>query len=236
MVKQIILNHIKQLGEKWIFFNRFLIVVIFITSCNINSSNVSNPGDISSNLDEVIIGSQVWASKNLDVSTFRDGDPIPEAKTKEEWVLASNNKQPTWCYYNYDPFFGKKYGKLYNWYAVKDPRGLAPNGWKIPTQSEWRELINFLGGEQNAGTKLKSTEGWLEGRNGLNSSGFSGFPGGFCNIDGYTSGLGNYGDWWSSTERSEDLAWVVPLTKAGESAFITGLEKRRGHSVRCIRD
>ena len=104
----------------------------------------------------VQIGTQVWMTKNLDVSTFRNGDPIPEAKTDEEWEKAGENKQPAWCYYNNDPGNGEKYGKLYNWYAVNDSRGLAPVGYHIPSDAEWTILTDFLGGEDAAGNKMKS--------------------------------------------------------------------------------
>ena len=105
----------------------------------------------------VKIGTQTWTTENLNVSTFRNGDPIPEAKTDEEWKRADENKQPAWCYYENDPKNGVKYGKLYNWYAVNDPRGLAPAGWHIPTDEEWTTLENQLGDD---GKKMKSTSGW----------------------------------------------------------------------------
>lgn len=106
----------------------------------------------------VTIGSQVWMTKNLDVSTFRNGDPIPQAKTEEEWKKAGGNRQPAWCYYDNDPANGAKYGKLYNWYAVIDPRGLAPAGYHIPSDAEWTKLKDYLGSD--AGTKMKSKSGW----------------------------------------------------------------------------
>lgn len=114
-----------------------------------------------SNAQTVTIGTQVWMTKNLDVATFRNGDPIPEAKTNEEWKKAGENKQPAWCYYNNDPANGAKYGKLYNWYAVNDPRGLAPIGYHIPSVVEWTIIVEYLGGEEAAGKKMKSTTEWL---------------------------------------------------------------------------
>ena len=107
-----------------------------------------------SNAQTVTIGTQVWMTKNLDVSTFRNGDPIPEAKSNEEWKKAGENKQPAWCYYNNDPANGAKYGKLYNWYAVNDPRGLAPLGYHVPTKAEFMTLYNFF--PSNIGQKVKS--------------------------------------------------------------------------------
>ena len=108
----------------------------------------------------VTIGTQVWTTKNLNVTTFRNGESIPQAKTNEEWILAYENNQPAWCYYNNDAANGAKYGILYNWFAVNDPRGLAPAGFHIPTDAEWDALITFLGGESVAGKKMKSTSGW----------------------------------------------------------------------------
>jgi len=82
----------------------------------------------------VNIGTQTWMAKNLNVSIFANGDPIPEVKTNEEWKKAAEEKKPAWCYYENDPANGAIYGKLYNWYAVSDPRGLAPKGWHIPIE------------------------------------------------------------------------------------------------------
>lgn len=104
----------------------------------------------------IAIGTQTWMAENLNVDRFRNGDPIPEAKSDAEWKLAGINKQPAWCYYNNDPKNGEKYGKLYNWYAVNDPRGLAPEGYVIPTKENWETLKAFLG--DHGGLKLKSTE------------------------------------------------------------------------------
>ncbi len=109
----------------------------------------------------VTIGTQVWMTKNLDVSTFRNGDVIPQASTDEAWEAAGENEQPAWCYYEHDPANGTKYGKLYNWYAVNDPRGLAPEGYHIPTDAEWTVLTDYLGGAAFAGAKMKTTSGWV---------------------------------------------------------------------------
>lgn len=108
----------------------------------------------------IVIGTQTWMAENLNVSTFRNGDPIPEAKTHEEWEKAAKNKQPAWCYLYDDPANGAKYGKLYNWYAVNDSRGIAPVGYHIPSRAELTKLTDFLGGIEVAGKKMKSKSGW----------------------------------------------------------------------------
>lgn len=90
--------------------------------------------------DTIKVGNQVWMKKNLDVDKFRNGTKIPQARTREEWVKAGLMKKPAWCYVNDDPIIGMKMGKLYNWYAVNDKRGLAPKGWAIPTVEDWALL------------------------------------------------------------------------------------------------
>ena len=114
---------------------------------------------------------QIWTTDNLDVSTFRNGDAIPEAKTEAEWKEAGMNAQPAWCYYENDAANGKKYGKLYNWFAVNDARGLAPQGWHVPSDEEWTKLCDHLGGRHVAGEKMKSTTGWDDDGNGTNEIG-----------------------------------------------------------------
>jgi uncharacterized protein (TIGR02145 family) len=107
---------------------------------------------------EVIIGSQTWAGRNLNVDRFRNGDSIPEGRTDEEWERATTEKRPAWCYYRNDASRGAAYGKLYNWYAVSDRRGLAPLGWHIPAITEWETLLSQFGGITVAGAVLRGAE------------------------------------------------------------------------------
>jgi uncharacterized protein (TIGR02145 family) len=176
-------------------------------------------------------------TKNLDVSNFRNGDPIPEAKTNEEWVKAGENEQPAWCYYDNNPANGAKYGKLYNWYAVNDSRGLAPTGYHIPSDAEWTTLENFLGGD--AGKKMKSTNGWNDQGNGTNSSGFNGLPGGLRSFNGAKKSFGSigyFGFWWSSTESGTGTAWMRDLDCINGNVTRRDYFKPIGFSVRCLRD
>ena len=184
----------------------------------------------------VTIGTQVWMTKNLDVSTFRNGDPIPQAKTKEEWEKAGDNKLPAWCYYENDPANGAKYGKLYNWYAVSDSRGLAPVGYHIPSDAEWTILSDYLGGAEKAGAKMKSKQGWGEDGNGTNTSGFSGLPGGYRNYSGTFPNFGKCGYWWSSTEYGTGSAWNRGLGYRNGGVHRYYYSKEEGFSVRCLRD
>ena len=122
------------------------------------------------------IGTQIWMTRNLTVSQYRNGDIIPEVTDPAAWAALTTG---AWCYYNNDPANGPIYGKLYNWYAVNDSRGLAPNGYHIPTTTEWTTLTNTLGGLSLAGGDLKEAgiTHWSDPNTGAtNNSGFTGLP------------------------------------------------------------
>ena len=183
------------------------------------------------------LGDQTWSSKNLNVDTFRNGDPIPHAETEEQWIQAGRNGTPAWCYYDNDPANGEMYGKLYNWHAVNDPRGLAPEGWHVPSYDEWTTLADHLGGKDIAGTKMKSTSGWEEDGNGTNESGFAGLPGGSCSQFGTFYKVGGYGVWWSSSEHNNTaFAWYRSLSYDNGNVRRDRSFKGLGLSVRCLRD
>ncbi len=184
----------------------------------------------------VEIGNQVWMTENLNTGTFRNGDPIPEAKTNAEWEKAGVEGRPVWCYFNNDPANGKKYGRLYNWYAVNDPRGLAPPGWHVPTNAEWSQLMEYLEGESVAGYKLKSTGGWNENGNGSNEYGFTAMPGGLRYSWGAFRYAGDYGYWLSSDEYTAKSVHSRFLVYRSGSAGRYYLVKGKGFSVRCVRD
>jgi clan AA aspartic protease (TIGR02281 family) len=109
-----------------------------------SSSNSTSSNAATTVIKSVKIGNQTWMAKNLNISTFRNGDPIPEAKTSEEWDIANSKEEPAWCYYNNDPANGEVYGKLYNWYAVIDKRGIAPKSWRVPSIKDWEILFRTL--------------------------------------------------------------------------------------------
>jgi len=180
------------------------------------------------------IGTQTWTKANLNKITFRNGDTIPEAKTNQEWVLAGESGKPAWCWYNNDARNGPKYGRLYNWYAVNDPRGLAPAGWTLPTDGDWTKMMFYLGGQQMSGKKLKSDSGWIDGNIGTNESGFTGLPGGYRVENGTFLNIGSIGTWWSVTESKTQTAVDFYLSLSG-SLGKSSNPKQRGESVRCIK-
>jgi uncharacterized protein (TIGR02145 family) len=212
----------------WIKSMFAIIIATLLLSCGNNQK-----------FKTVTIGDQVWMAENLNVDKFRNGDPIPHAQTAEEWQQAGENGQPAWCYYDNDPANGKIYGKLYNWYAVSDWRGLAPEGWRIPSDEDWEKLIKLLGGEEAAGGKLKATDTtyWQSPNTcATNETGFAALPGGYRHASGSFKGIGNYGTFWSSTEASSLNAWYRVLYDDYANVYRNDFSKGSGFSVRCLRD
>ena len=187
------------------------------------------------NINYIRIGNQIWQTKNLNVDKFQNGDPIPQVLTDEEWEQRTKDGKPAWCYYNNDPENGEKYGKLYNWWDVNDQRGLAPKGFHIPSNSEWQELINFLGGKMVAGNSLKNTSGWKNNGNGTNDSGFSALPAGKRYLFGSFESF-DQGYWWSSTESNTYMAWFYLLYFNDGEVIENQAYKDAGMYVRCIKE
>lgn len=157
---------------------------------------------------QVQIGNQVWMSLNWDATTYRNGDPIPQITDSLTWVNANYG---AWCYYNNDPLNGERYGKLYNWYAVNDPRGLAPTGWHVPNDQEFADMI---------------------ADNGLEIGGFTQMLGGY--VGHATHGLGYYGKWWTANESDSIMASGYHVTP--DFFDLSYYCKFTGFSVRCVKN
>lgn len=212
-----------------LILNIFLMIVFMVTSCGSGGSNETTSSD------EVIMGTQVWMCSNLNVDKFRNGDPIPQAKTTEEWRKAGEERRPVWSYYNNNPANGGKYGKLYNWYAVADPRNICPAGWHVPSDKEWTVLIDYLGGESAAFTKMMSASA-VSNDYIKNTLGFSALPAGLRYGNGGFGFIDSYGSWWSSTSDVTGQARGRDLDCANGIVDENTEYKGNGFSVRCIRD
>lgn len=210
-----------------------LLLAIFVTVL-LSFTNVYSQLSQKVNPLSVKIGTQTWMAQNLDVVTFRNGDTIQQAKTAMEWQIAGEKQIPTWCYYEFAEESGKTYGKLYNWFAVGDARLLAPAGWHIPVDAEWKTLEKFL--QEEPGKKLKNTSGWNSGGNGTNETGFCALPGGTVNESSTFFDMGDYGYWWYNEEEGKNVAWYRRLQ--AEDTYLSALStyKAFGCSVRCIQD
>lgn len=186
--------------------------------------------------NSVQIGNQMWMNTNLNVDKFQNGDPIPQSKTTEDWINAGKNEQPAWCYYNNDPANGKKYGKLYNQYAVNDPRGLSPKGWHIANREEWEELCKSKGGRSNVAKFLKSASGWKNNGSGNNELGFNALPAGIRGKGGLFRSMLDETFFWSANDYSH-TNWIKIISYSNSGLYdFNGGWPTCGFSVRCVKD
>lgn len=211
---------------------RYLLMVasLFLFSCSNEVKDIDN-----NHYNLIKIGKQIWMLENLNVSHFRNGDPIPEVSSAGEWTRYAEEGKPAWCIVQNEPGNDKKYGKLYNWYAVNDPRGVSPKGFHVPSDNEWIEMINFLGSGVLAAMNMR-VAGPGTSEKGAMQNGFSGLPGGARSENGGFYGFASYGYWWSSTEAFRIKAWMLLLdyTRCDVNSLTYG--KGYGISVRCISD
>ena len=209
--------------------------------------------------DVVEIGGQCWFAENLRTTTYLNGNVIPAGLTDGEWTSTTSGATAVYgegssvCE-DYSPDIDpcdeaqslSEYGRLYNWYAVDDARGLCPSGWHVPTDGEWTDLENYISSQGFSGTEgaaLKSTYGWYLGDNGTNDFGFSALPGGGrCDLSDMFQGTsfcgaGSYGAWWSSSPNGgspwyRNLNYYLPgIDRSTSDLFLS-----YGYSVRCLRD
>ncbi len=204
----------------------------------------------------VAINKQCWMKGNLKVTHYSDSTPIPHVVEQEKWDTLKNTEK-AYCWHNNDSAQYEYTGALYTWSAAMNGatssntnpsgiQGVCPDGWHLPSDSEWKELEMFLGMTQNEanstiwrgtneGSKLKSKNGWGEGYNGTNESGFSALPAGDRRDNGdFTGGTGVY--FWTSTEKYSDRAWFRLLGNYKPSLIARnfGFLKTNGFSVRCV--
>jgi len=200
-----------------------LFIVIIFLFCGCSTDNYK----------KVKIGDQIWMTENLNADHFRNGDIIPEAKSNEDWEKAGNEHKPVWCYFANDTSNGKWYGKLYNWYAVIDPRGLAPKGWHIPTKAEFQTLITSVNGNSNA---LKEVGQGEEIGSGTNTSGFSALLVGCRILHNEFYNLGGETAFWSSSKYGSGGSFFIGLEDFDNYIHFGHLDEEYGFSVRCIND
>jgi uncharacterized protein (TIGR02145 family) len=216
-----------------------------ITQHTCGATNVHNPAKTYGSMTDqqgnvyktIVIGTQEWMAENLKTTIYRNGNVIDNVTDDVQWSGLTTGACVS---YNNDSQYDCPYGKLYNWYAVVDPRHVCPTGWHEPTDGEWTTLTNYLGGESVAGGKMKSTglQYWISpNTEATNESGFSGLPGGYRSYaDGSYNSIGSYGFWWSSSEYQVNLAWTRYLYFDFGNANQFNNTKQDGFSVRCLRD
>lgn len=207
--------------------------------------------------DSVKLNGVEWMKKNLEVTKYKNGDDIPQVTDVTQWEALTTG---AWCYYENDTANGPIYGKLYNWYAITDPRGLAPAEWHIPTDTEWSNLATFLGGENEAGSKLKensTTSTWDVTTNyATNQSGFTAVPAGTGYLNYHLpapvvppapapaladlfKGKTKVTYWWSATttgSTASDIVWSRNVNSSTDQLVRSGAIKSSGLSVRCVKN
>ena len=194
--------------------------------------------------DLVVIGNQCWFSENLRTQYYSNGNYIPA-----ENINAKNTTTGSQAIYENDPEMLENYGRLYNWYAVGDPRGLCPTGWNVPSDEDWIELEMFLGMQEvpayntgwrgiDEGLRLKSLPADNPGWDGENELGFSALPGGFINYSSHSALQGTYCRFWTSTtsESQSTFAWARRLETDFDTILRNPRHKPMGYSIRCIKD
>jgi len=218
---------------------------ITLNAAAVNSASVT---DINGNIYPTVnIGSQSWMQKNLNVSKYKNGDIIPQVTNATQWAALTTG---AWCWYNNDSAtYAATYGKLYNWYAVNDPRGLAPEGWHVPSETEWNKFVTYLdpiadttclGGcnqSLTAGGYMKTTTLWTTPNTGAtNSSGFSSIPSGVRSFEGLFNSIGGVNILWSTTEFDISSVWYHYLYYINSNLYRFNADKKNGFSVRALRN
>jgi uncharacterized protein (TIGR02145 family) len=214
---------------------------IFLLTCLAfltNRNQAQTVTDIDGNLyNTVTINTQVWLKENLKVTHYNNSDEIPNVASNTTWLGLSTG---AYCNYENNTSYASIYGRLYNWFAVNDSRGICPTGWHVATDAEWTVLTDLLGGETVAGGKLKEvgTLHWPSPNTGAtNEVGFTALGGGYRSNTATYIGFGGIGSWWCSTESSTTNAWARGIFNDAVNVDRGGYyEKMMGFSVRCVMD
>lgn len=182
------------------------------------------------------IGDQTWMGENLKVTHYRNGDPIEHVTQASEW----DSETGKYGVYQNNEIVASIAGNLYNWYAATDPRNIAPEGWRVPTDADWTKLITYLGGENVAGGKLKSTnpEFWADPNTGATNSSNFGAVGGGQAGGGSQLGVSLFvvGIYWTSSDVNPTVGLLRILQFNNTAAVYSGGDKKAGFSVRLIKD
>lgn len=196
----------------------------------------------------VRIGNQVWMAENLKVTHYCNGDLIPNITDRDTWSALTTG---AYCNYNNNGGHVATYGRLYNWFAVNDSRNIAPEGWHVPTDTEWKQLEMYLGMSQadadatnwwlrgtDEGGKLKEagTTHWEGPNPATNESGFTALPGGYRSRYGNYYYKNMYAHFWTSAEYDSIDAWRRCLSFNNSLVYRGYFNKQSGFSVRCVKD
>jgi uncharacterized protein (TIGR02145 family) len=220
-----------------------LLAITLMVGCSNGESRCTSMEYDGYTYDLVQIGDQCWFAENLRNDHYANGDAIPGELSDGEWSSTTNGAMTVYGEGTSTVYSGSDdevsnladYGRLYNWYAVDDARGLCPSDWHVPTDGEYTTLTDGLGGTSVAGGKMKSSPEDSPSWDGTNTIGFSGLAGGIRNYDGDFSIEGNYGYFWSASAFGT-YAWSRLLSGGYTEVNRYSNFQRSGFSVRCVRD
>jgi uncharacterized protein (TIGR02145 family) len=223
------------------------VIISILIACGNNKTNQKPPIKTvdKRSYKTVKIGNQEWMAENLGVTTFRNGDKIRQVKDVEAWYMMNHidslgKVKPAWCYPD-TTIDLEKYGKLYNLKAIRDPRGICPQGWHVPTKKEWISLVESIEGtaieaRYRVGKKLKSKSEWTENGNGTDSLGFNVFPAGFRHESGELHELGDNAYFWTSDSINGNWTPVFKIMNKSSEVDIVEFNTSAGLPCRCVKD
>jgi uncharacterized protein (TIGR02145 family) len=218
----------------------FILTPMFLFSqskIDVDKNKLKVKTENQTDLNHFKAGNQTWMINNLDVKVFRNGDSIKHARTESEWRECAKKQIPAWCYFNNNEVLGKRFGVLYNWYAVNDSRGLAPKGYKIPNEDDWNKLIKQFGGESVAAPKMRYGKIWGDSILVTSSKGnFGAIPTGWRKYTNEKAEFLNNGSyWWSSSSQTSKISWTRYLVIKEKEVKSYCYDKGSGLSVRCLK-
>jgi uncharacterized protein (TIGR02145 family) len=184
----------------------------------------------------ITINGKEWFKENLKTTKYANGTDISNVTDNGSWFNLVSG-QGAWANYANDGSNDAIYGKLYNWYAVTDVKGLCPTGWHVATDSDWTSLTVNYGLDAAAGNELKSTTLWTIGNANTNISGFGALPGGGRSPGGFGD-INNKGFWWTSTPDPSDTdkAYVRSMQYNFDTVLRNTESNKYGFSVRCVKN
>jgi uncharacterized protein (TIGR02145 family) len=241
--------------KKDVFISCFAVFLLLFSYCSKKSPTEPETPTIRGNDGTIYkikkIGEQIWMIENLRETKYRNGDPIPNVTSPTEWENLTTGAR---CYYRNDEDLVNSYGYLYNWAAVSDSRNIAPEGWHVPTDEDWKQLEMAIGmgesetnedgyrgtyeGSNLAGQKSLWRAGKLTNNPGFGISGFAAIPGGYCVPKGYCYDLRECAYYWTATESDpdDDDVWYRAIYYNHEQVLRLEQDRQCGFSVRCVKD
>lgn len=209
------------------------LLLFFLFSCNTEETIKDSDGNI---YHTTKIGNQTWMVENLKTTRFNNRDLIKNLKSNSDW---KQSKQAGYSVYNNDSTLVKNYGFLYNYHCLQDSRGIAPKGWRIPTEEDIRELESFINSNTETGffLKEKGNSHWLpSNKNGNNATGFNALPGGYRDNEGFFYMLRSNGYYWTTNGSFEFYNWSDRMFQAFADVRRDSVFMQYGFSIKCIKE